>query len=298
MKRFIAAAVAVVATITVTTPASASGSGFFDIVYLDRNAEGTVSAWRNVNGLGSPTFPGGPREIGRGWPGDELKFGDLDGDTYDDMISLNERTGVVRAFRNVNGTFPGSGVVVGTGWTGDTYRSTFFADIDGDGRDEIISFRRGHTGEVWAWRNTNGLTGNTYSAGYQVIGTGWSFPDRSYFADINGDGKDEIISVESTGEVWAHRNVNGLNGFPYTAGRQVIGTGWNRHWGNPWALKFADINNDRRAEIISIDSIVDGSGVWAYRNVNGLNGFPYTEPGRKIATGFDDFRTFFGEIFA
>jgi hypothetical protein len=49
-------------------------------------------------------------------------------------------------------------------------------------------------------------------------------------------------------------------------------------------------------EIISAAEGQDGI-VRAWRNVNGLNGFPYTEPGRKIATGFD-MRTHFGEIFA
>jgi hypothetical protein len=270
-----------------------SGSGYFEII--DRADDGTVWAWRNNGGFdGGPNiYPGSPRQIGAGW-GDytRLLFGDINGDTYDDMVSM-DTNGNVRAFANVGGNFPGTGVVIGTGWT-DLPQKTKFADIDGDGRDEIIFVR--DDGEVWAWRNVNGLSPNAYSAGYQVIGVGWYEERNVFFADINGDGKDEIVDLHGDDTVRAWRNVNGLGGGlnppTYSAGWQTIGVGWRSD--EAWRLKFADLNNDQRAEIIAIEL---GGDVRAFRNVNGLNPNTYSEPAKVIGVGwFSPWQAFFAEI--
>ncbi|MEV6237433.1 hypothetical protein [Lentzea sp. NPDC051838] len=120
MKRKLIIATVALLGFTVVQPAVAdvkplSGSGFFDIVA--RQSNNTLDVWRNVNGLRQPTFPAGPRQIGQGWDNPyRVKFADLDGDTYDELVSVDYPSGRVRAFRNVNGAFPGGGVVIGTGW--------------------------------------------------------------------------------------------------------------------------------------------------------------------------------------
>jgi hypothetical protein len=268
-----------------------AGSGYFEIVDL-REINGEPFAWRNNGSFnsGPNIYPGPPGSIGLGWidPA-RMKFGDIDGDTYDELISV-DTDGDVRAFRNVNGTYPGTGVVIGTGWM-EPYR-TFFADINGDGRDEIIHNRG--DGVVLAWRNVNGLSTNAFSSGSQEIGVGWFEPLDIFFADINGDSRDEIISLRPNGEVWAFRNVNGLNPNTYPSGPQIIGVGWD--WTNPWRLKFADLNNDQRAEIISVDPNGD---VRAFRNVNGLNPNTYPEPAKRIGVGWSEpSRVFFAEVYA
>jgi hypothetical protein len=279
------------------TPASAdpgtvlSGSGYFEIIDLRSNDE--VWAWRNngaFNG-GGGIYPGPAQQIGRGWSGsdnfDRLKFGDINGDTYDEMISIDVN-GDVRAFGNVNGTYPSS-VVIGTGWSQPD--RTFFADINGDGRDEIIHNRS--DGVMMAWRNVNGLSPNAFSAGSQEIGVGWFDPVGTYFADINGDSRDEIVSLRANGEVWAWRNVNGLNPNTYPSGPQTIGVGWPAN--EPWRMKFADLNNDQRAEIIAIDLNGD---VRAYRNVNGLNPNTYPSGSQLVGVGwFAAWRVFFAEVY-
>ena len=76
---------------------------------------------------------------------------------------------------------------------------------------------------VSAFRNLSGLGYGSYDIS-QEIGSGWT-PDRTWFADVNGDGKAEIIAVRTDGTVWSWTNTNGLNGFPYTQLKQV-GSGW------------------------------------------------------------------------
>lgn len=293
MKRKLIIAVVAAMIFTTVQPAVAdvrplSGSGFFDIVA--RQSNNTLDAWRNVNGLRQPTFPAGPRQIGQGWDNPyRIKFGDLDGDTYDELISVDYNTDLVRVFRNVNGTFPGGGVVVGRGWN--NYPATYFADIDGDGRDEIISLRNdtAHWGQIWAWHNNKGIATDTYNTGYSVIGTGWdaSMAHNVYFADLTGDRKDEIISLTLDGEIWAWLNVNGA----YTAGYTVIGRGWTSEFG--WQVKFADIDNDQRAEVIS----TLGGDVRAWRNNKGLTPDTYAGSPVTIARGFNGADTSFAEIF-
>jgi FG-GAP-like repeat len=165
-------AAAIVATIAVPTAATAgtrpmSGSGFLDIVA--QHQDGELWAWSNINGFNQPTFPYTPWKFGAGWFNiGGVKFADLDGDTYDDLISV-DTNGDVRVFRNVNGLFPGVGVKVGQGWP--VADRVHFADIDGDGRDEIIAMQA--SGELWAWHNRLGIDPDTYAVSPFQIGRGW-----------------------------------------------------------------------------------------------------------------------------
>jgi hypothetical protein len=55
--------------------------------------------------------------------------------------------------------------------------------------------------------------------------------DWTRFADINGDGKAEIITIEADGNVWAYKNTNGLIDQPnntYTVGGTLIAKGFTR----------------------------------------------------------------------
>ncbi|MEV6237432.1 VCBS repeat-containing protein [Lentzea sp. NPDC051838] len=177
-----------------------------------------------------------------------------------------------------------------SGPAGDDHTATYFADIDGDGRDEIISLRmRGeNAGEIWAWHNNKGIATDTYNTGPVPIGRGWDtmLPFNIYFADLTGDGRDEIISLRLDGEIWAWRNVNGA----YTAGYTVIGRGWTEEYG--WQVKFGDVDNDGRAELIST---LNGA-VRAWRNTKGLTPDSYAGSPVTIATGFNGADTYFAEI--
>jgi GH25 family lysozyme M1 (1,4-beta-N-acetylmuramidase) len=88
--------------------------------------------------------------------------------------------------------------------------ATQFADINGDGLDEIIAIHP--NGDVWAYHNVNGF------GGYQgdqvsLVAKGFTDGARTKFADINGDGLDEIIAIHPNGDVWAYHNVNGFGGY-------------------------------------------------------------------------------------
>jgi hypothetical protein len=144
-----------------------------------------------------------------------------------------------------------------------------FADIDGDGKDERIQIKP--NGEVWAWANANGLCG--YNCTYSwasIIAIGFTDTTNVRFADIDGDGKAEIIQIKPNGEVWAWANANGLCGYNCTySWASTIATGFT----DTANVRFADINGDKKAEIIQNKP---SGEVRAWANANGLCGYNCT----------------------
>ncbi len=157
-----------------------------------------------------------------------VRFADLNGDGRDDLVSVDPN-GELRAFANIDGLNFGWGAarVVGNGWL-DPARVRF-ADLNGDGRDDLVSVDP--NGELRAFANIDGLNFGWGAA--RVVGNGWLDPARVRFADLNGDGRDDLVSVDPNGELRAFANIDGLN-FSWDTPR-VVGNGWT----NPAATLFA-----------------------------------------------------------
>lgn len=233
--------------------------------------EGIGPADPGVGGVVGGLFGGAPSSSG--------------GSQRDEIIGQRE-DGTLRAYPNERGFdgFPFSDpVVVGTGWN-DPAR-VFFADIDGDGRDEVVGLWSDAT--LRAYPNHNGFEGFPFGAPV-LIGTGWSHPERVWFADIDGDGRDEVIGWGEDATLRAFPNVRGLSGFPF-ADPVVIGTGWY----DPKRVAFADIDGDRRAEVIMVR---DDGTLQAYPNQRGFQGFPFGAPVMVGSGWYDPARTFFADI--
>ncbi|WP_346137168.1 LamG-like jellyroll fold domain-containing protein [Lentzea roselyniae] len=251
----------------------------------DRNDEiisvwndGRVHAFLNVNG----EYPSNAQLIGSGWPKDRTWFADIDGDGKSEIIGV-EPDGRIKAFKNVNGMngFPyGNQIFIGSA-PGDPKRIKF-ADVDGDGRDDRISLD--DDGRVRVYRNLFGMNelgqSTAFSTTPVIVKVTGAAPESVRFADIDGDGKAEFITVnpDERATVWAYRNLSGLGYGTYDT-PQEIGSGWASQ-----LTFFADITGDGKAEIIGLWP--DGR-VWSYTNHNGLTSFPYSES-KLIATGWSD----------
>ncbi|WP_285749594.1 FG-GAP-like repeat-containing protein [Lentzea sp. NBRC 105346] len=170
--------------------------------------------------------------------------------------------GRVQAWHNDNGfaTTPyGNSAIIATDFSNDNIQ---FADLDGDGKTEIIKV--GTDGNVVAWHNNNGFTNSPYGDSV-IIATEFT-ADNVHFADLDGDGKAEIIKVGADGNVVAWHNNNGFAQYPY-GNSAIIATEFS-----PDNIQFADLDGDRKAEIAKVGA--DGNVV-AWHNNNGFAQYPY-----------------------
>ncbi|MFI9838809.1 FG-GAP repeat domain-containing protein [Nonomuraea sp. NPDC051941] len=272
------------------SPADFDGDGKDDIITFAKNASadvyvstssgtafnGTSVKWHDFFGLG----------------GETTYTGDFTGDGKDDVVTF---------------THGSSGDVyvapsTGTGFGPAAKWHDFFApggeiaavgDFDGDGKDDIATFARGTTQDVFVALSN----GNGFGAGqkwHDFFGLNGEFPA---VGDVNGDGKDDIIvfTQGSTNDVYVATST---------------GTGFNAavKMHDNFALageqpRIADVNGDGKDDIVTFTNnglgdvwvaISDGQGFGPGVKWNDWfapNGeFPYT--GDFDGDGKDDIVTF------
>ncbi|MGP3965453.1 FG-GAP-like repeat-containing protein [Nonomuraea sp. 3N208] len=201
---------------------------------------------------------------------------DFDGDGRPDLVGTLA-DGTLRAYLGTGSPgVPGvtaRGADIGSGWTGIT-RITV-ADIDNDGRTDLIGRRS--DGELYAYLNASSV-GAVNVNNKVLIGTGWNAISRVNVADVDNDGKTDVIGRHSDGSLYAYLN-KGNAGAPNIATKVLIGTGWNAitH------VTVADLDNDGKTDVIGRHS--DGT-LYAYLNT-GTPGAPNINTKVQIGTGWD-----------
>ncbi|MFE1291202.1 glycosyl hydrolase family 18 protein [Streptomyces sp. NPDC058751] len=204
-----------------------NGDGKAD--YAVVGTDGKVTGWRNDDPRKDAVPLGDISPADRGNNPELVHFADLDGDGKDDYIRIlpaaDSPTGVM-AMRMSRNTSSG----VGVRWDSATIVANnlgyppelYFTDLDGDGRDDLITVDR--MGFPTAWQNKG--TGMPTPGGWNKV-EGFATPGEARgaqvaFADITGDGKSDTVRVEfTTGEVRAWENT----GAPWnvTAGWKSLG---------------------------------------------------------------------------
>ncbi|HEY8388600.1 MAG TPA: VCBS repeat-containing protein [Parasegetibacter sp.] len=119
------------------------------------------------------------------------------------------------------------------------------ADMDNDGREDIVSSTTSSSGKVGIFKNTGSIT----SLPFSVIFLSFSYMNDLAIGDINGDGKLEIIvaaeGVTSSGNtgivVLANHSIPGSLSFSAVNLAMSVA---------PSAVHLADLNQDFRPELI------------------------------------------------
>jgi hypothetical protein len=255
-----------------------NGDGRPDILAID--STGLLWLYPNTGGAGTATF-GARIQVGEGWTGYTL---DAVADLYHSGhagILATAPDGTLHYYVSVgvNGihTFT-SDIVVNSGWTG--YRIVGLTDIYGTGSLSILTVDP--SGSLWLYPNTGGTGTSTFGARIQM-GSGW-LGDTLDIADINGDGKPDLLAVDAAGNLWCYPNISRTDtiGAPIFGNAVQMGTGWR-----PWqAVDTAAMVPGHGADIIAIDN----NGILLdYSNAGGMNMQTYAKV-TQVGAGWTGFR--------
>jgi Ca2+-binding RTX toxin-like protein len=198
----------------------------------------------NVNGGGWTSFNQYPRQVA-----------DVNGDGRADIVGFGNDF-VFTSLGQADGTFSGLIVAhedfsVGDTWVSFDRYPRQVADVNGDGRADIVGFA---SDAVYvSLGQTNGTFGQAFVANtsYTESDTWVSFDlYPRQVADVNGDGRADIVGFANEGVYVSLGQVDGTFGAAIFAHNDfnVIGGGWTSF--DKYPRQVADVNGDGRADIV------------------------------------------------
>ncbi|NEQ38752.1 MAG: hypothetical protein F6K40_21760, partial [Okeania sp. SIO3I5] len=205
-------------------------------------------------------FDGGFTVNNGGWPNQNeypRHVADVNGDGRADIVGFGHNK-VAVALGQADGTFGSSktafrGFTVGKGgWPHQKEYPRHVADVNGDGRADIVGF--GHNEVTVALGKADGTfgSGKTAFRGFAVGKGGWPNQNKypRHVADVNGDGRADIVGFGHNEVTVALGQADGTFGSSKTAFRGfTVGKGGWPHQ-NKYPRHVADVNGDGRADIV------------------------------------------------
>jgi hypothetical protein len=248
--------------------ADVDGDGDLDV--LSASISDHKIAWyENTDGAG--TF-GGEQVITTLANGAHALFAaDLDGDGDIDALSAGRHDDEVAWYENIDGagTF-GAQQILDDAPTMYEPWSVFAADLNGDGKTDILSTSRINDTVVW-YENT------TLFSNPQIITDSASAVQSVFAADVDGDGDiDALSAAYSDNAIGWHENTDGAGTF---SARQVISGGVS----GAQDVFAADIDGDGDMDALSAGHS-DGTVAW-YANTDGAGTFGGQQLITTLATG-------------
>ncbi|WP_170219401.1 protein kinase domain-containing protein [Nocardioides litoris] len=243
------------------TTGDLDGDGLGDLMvdYSPRDAAGTVRS-ATFTSNGEAFEPGGDRELAPAGEGDDVwrLAGHLDRDDATDVLTFRQpgRTGPVR----ISATLSDGGRVATTLPGGSRTERTFdaLADVDGDGLDDLLTIQvAGPAGRqpvtVRTWRFDGERLGAPTSGAVVRLAPA---TDRIRAGDVDGDGRADLVVVETTSE----RNADGrldatvrvLRGDG-AGGFDALAEATTDLGSRDYVLRTGDVDGDGAAEVITAD---------------------------------------------
>ncbi|NUA97985.1 calcium-binding protein, partial [Azospirillum melinis] len=187
-------------------------------------------------------------------------LGDVNGDGRADIVGFSS-VGVVTSLGQADGTFGAVNLAyngsftTGYGWSNNNDYPRLLGDVDGDGMADIVGF--GGDKVFIAQGRADGTFAPmkvAYSDNFTKNTGGWTSEDQypRQLADVNGDGRMDIVGFASNGAYVSFGQADG------TFSRMRIGTsdygynGWSNY--NTYPRQLADVDGDGRADIVGFAS--------------------------------------------
>lgn len=221
--------------------------------WLARYASGAFEIWKSdgvrlrYDGSFATNF-----DDANGWDvGNKFFVLDLDGDGRDEMLA-RRASGHFDIWKSNDKTLAystsfSSGFTDAAGWNNPNV--FLVMDLDGDARCELLCRRANGLMEVWKSTGKVLAYSTTFSTAFSDA-NGWAGDNRFYPADLDGDGKHELLSREASGAFkvwrWDAKNSKLQNTASFDTPFKNS-TGWD----TPNSFFVMDIDGDRRAELLA-----------------------------------------------
>lgn len=174
-----------------------------------------------------------------------LAIGDFDGDGKLDLATAATGSNAVSVFRNTGSTGAVSFAARFDSTTGTTPTGIAIADIDGDGKLDLVNANYGST-NISVFRNTG--TPGSIAFASRVNANVTSAPFGIAIGDLDGDGKPDVVAAnEGGGNVSVLRNTSTVGSVSFAA--KVDFTAGN----GSVNVAIADLDGDGRLDLVVVN---------------------------------------------
>jgi hypothetical protein len=215
--------------------ADVSGDGKPDLITANRDGTSSV-----LLGNGNGSFQAQTSFAAGGNP-NGLAVADINGDNRADLVIVNrDANNVSILLGNGNGAFQAQATYA----TGVSPRTVTVADLNGDGfRDLVVA----NHGINITTTSVGVLLGNGNGTFQNLTAFTADEPNFAAIADINGDGKLDALTANTTGASVSSLLGNGDGSFQPQTSVASVG-------GNPYAAALADVNGDGKVDLITANA--------------------------------------------